>query len=252
LKQIVLVRHATAVETGPRGSDFHRRLKKRGRREALLMAERLATFIARPDLLLSSPADRALETAVAFGNRFGISAGEIVQREQLYGGLLPDEFLRIVQALDDRRKTVLVFGHDPSFSEFAALLAEPFNDLIPKAGFVVIDLPRRSWRAIRSGDGSVAAFERPPAPDVQKRMEAEIADRLAGTIRGVVFGALRKFDIPENPDVVKAVARAAARVTKSVLPMAIASAGTSESPVNRPARARGRALQARKRKAEGS
>jgi hypothetical protein len=34
MKRIVLVRHATAVDVGPKGSDFHRRLKKRGRREA--------------------------------------------------------------------------------------------------------------------------------------------------------------------------------------------------------------------------
>ena len=39
------------------------------------------------------------------------SADAIVQREELYGGLLPEEFLRIVHLLDDRESSVFVFGH---------------------------------------------------------------------------------------------------------------------------------------------
>ncbi len=244
MKRLVLVRHATAVETGPRGSDFHRRLKKRGRREALLMAERLATMASAPDLLLSSPADRALETARVFAERFGVGETAIEQREQLYGGLLAEEFMRLVRTLDDRHQCVFVFGHDPSFSEFAGLLAADFNELIPKAGYVVIDVPRRTWRTLRGGDGTVAAFERPPAPGVQKRMEAELRDRLAGSIRTRVFGALREFGVQEDPDVVRVVARSASRVTRAVLPAAIAAAeraGTRKRrSAGKPARRAGR------------
>jgi phosphohistidine phosphatase len=225
LKRIVLVRHATAVETGPQGSDFHRRLKKRGRREASLMAERLAALGGTPDLILTSPADRAVETARAFAERFAVPETAIELREQLYGGLLADEFLRLVQSLDDRRQCVFVFGHDPSFSEFAALLVRGFTERIPKAGCLVIDVPRKNWRALRPGDGSVVAFERPPAPDVQKRIEADLDESIAASIRTAVFAVLRGFDVPAGPDVVRVVARAASRVAKAALPAAMAAGG---------------------------
>ena len=90
MKRLILVRHATAVDKGPEGSDFHRRLKKRGKREAMLMADRVASMVEVPDQMFSSPADRALETAQLFAERLGIPAGNVALREELYGGLLPE------------------------------------------------------------------------------------------------------------------------------------------------------------------
>jgi len=229
MKRIVLVRHATAVDVGPKGSDFHRRLKKRGRREALIMADRIAGSLGAPDLIVSSPADRAVETARAFVERMDIPADRVVVREQLYGGLLPEEFLHIVREFDDAHATVMIFGHDPSFSEFAAFLAPGFKELIPKAGVVAIAFDRKSWHALSAGDGNLAAFERPPAPEDQKRIEDDLIDRLAMEIRTAVFAAMRGFEVPENRDVVKAVARASARLARAVRPFAASGAASSPS-----------------------
>jgi phosphohistidine phosphatase len=221
MKRIVLVRHATAVETGPQGSDFHRRLKKRGRREAAIMADRTAAITGTPDLMVTSPADRAADTARAFADRLGYPIERVVVREQLYGGLLPEDFLRIINDLDDAHASVMIFGHDPSFSEFAAFLVRGFSDLVPKAGVVVIDVDRKSWKRVRAGDGSLVAFERPPAPELQRRIEEDLVESIARELRGATFSALASFGIPENREVVKAVARAAVRVAKAVRPYAV-------------------------------
>jgi len=220
MKRIVLVRHATAVDVGPKGSDFHRRLKKRGRREAAFMADRIATNLGKPDLLMTSPADRALETARAFAERLGITTEAMIVREQLYGGLLPDEFLRIVAELDDAHDTVMIVGHDPSFTEFAGYMAQDFKESIPKAGVVALDFDVESWAAVKPSDGALAAFEKPPATEVQKRIEEDLLDRLSAEIRAAVFAAVKSFGVPENSDVVKSVARASARVAKAVRPFA--------------------------------
>ncbi len=224
MKRIVLVRHATAVDVGPKGSDFHRRLKKRGRREAAIMADRFATTLGKPDLVITSPADRALETARAFVERLGLSTDAMVVREQLYGGLLPDEFLRIVVELDDAHDSVMIVGHDPSFTEFAGYLLPDFKESIPKAGVVVMDFECTSWSAVSPGDGALAAFEKPPAAEVQKRIEDDLLDRLSAEIRTAVFAAVRSFGVPEHRDVVKSVARASARVAKAVRPFAASGA----------------------------
>lgn len=224
MKRLILVRHATAVDTGPEGSDFHRRLKKRGRREALLMAERVEAVVGVPDLLLSSPADRALETAKVFIARLGIPADRLQLREHLYGGLLPEEFLLVVQGLSDRASTVMVFGHDPSFTEFASFLIPGFRAAIPKAGVLVVDIERAKWRSVRAGDGRAGLFARPPEPDVQKRMEEDVLDRLVIAIRGAVYAALREVGIVETQEVVKVVARASARMARELRPFAKAAA----------------------------
>jgi len=89
MKRLILVRHATAVDRGPEGSDFHRGLKKRGKREAQVMAERMAPVLGTPDQIFSSPADRALQTARIFADRLGVPAERVVLREELYGDSCP-------------------------------------------------------------------------------------------------------------------------------------------------------------------
>jgi phosphohistidine phosphatase len=246
MKRIVLVRHATAVDVGPKGSDFHRRLKKRGRRESAIMADRIATTLGTPDLLVTSPADRALETARAFAERLGITAEAMIVREQLYGGLLPDEFLRIVVELEDAHDTVMIVGHDPSFTEFASYMAPEFKESIPKAGVVALDFDVKSWSAVSPGQGVLAAFEKPPSTDVQKRIEEDLLDRLSAEIRMAVFTAVKTFGVPENRDVVKSVARASVRVAKAVRPFAASETAPAKTAAKGPRRAEGKSNKQRR------
>ena len=248
MKRIVLVRHATAVDVGPKGSDFHRRLKKRGRREAAIMADRIATTLGQPDLVVTSPADRALETARAFAERLGLSTDSLIVREQLYGGLLPDEFLRIVVEFDDAHNTVMVVGHDPSFTEFAGYMAPDFKESIPKAGVVAMDFDVKSWGAVKPGEGALAAFEKPPATEEQKRIEEDLLDRLSAEIRTAVFAAVKSFGVPENRDVVKSVARASVRVAKAVRPFAASEGAEAKSAAKGPKRAQPRAVRTQRRR----
>jgi len=220
MKRLILVRHATAVDEGPKGSDFHRRLKKRGRREAQLMAERVAALVGVPDQVFSSPADRALETAQVFAERLGVPAERVALREELYGGLEPDGFLHIVQGFDNRVKNVMVFGHDPSFTEFAAHLIPGFRESIPKAGVLVIEIDRPRWSSVRPGDGRMVHFERPPAPDDQKRMHEDLLDRLVVAIRSGILSGVRDFGLENSREVTRLVARTSTRLARDLRPFA--------------------------------
>ena len=216
MKRLILVRHATAEDEGPKGSDFHRKLKKRGRREAQLMADRVASFVGIPDQMFTSPADRALETAQVFAERLGVSAEKVAQREELYGGLDPDDFLHVVQRFDDRAKNVMVFGHDPSFTEFATHMIPDFGDSIPKAGVLVMEINRPKWSAVRAGDGRIVLFERPPAADEQKRMHEDMLDRLVVAIRSGILSSVREFDLGNSREVTRVVAHASTRLARDL------------------------------------
>ncbi len=220
MKRLILVRHATAVDKGPEGSDFHRRLKKRGKREAMLMADRVASMVEVPDQLFSSPADRALETARLFAERLGIPVEHVALREELYGGLEPGDFLHIVQRFDNRANNVMVFGHDPSFTEFASYMIPDFRHSIPKAGVLVMDIDRPRWRAVRAGDARAVHFERPPAEDVQKRVDADLMDRLVVAIRSGILAGVRGFGLENSRDATRLVARASTRLARDLRPFA--------------------------------
>ena len=230
MKRLILVRHATAVDKGPEGSDFHRKLKKRGRREALLMAERIAALVEVPDQIYSSPADRALETARVFVERLGVPAERVALREELYGGLLPEEFLRIVHRFDNHAGTVMVFGHDPSFTEFAAYMIAGFSSAIPKAGVLVMEIDRPRWRSVRPGDARKLHFERPPAPDVQKRMDEDVMDRLVVAIRSGILSGIRGLALENSREVTRLVARASTRLARELRPFSRTTAIESVTP----------------------
>jgi len=220
VKRLILVRHATAVDKGPQGSDFSRRLKKRGRRESEVMAARARVLIDVPDQLFTSPADRALETARIFAEHLEVPAERVTLREELYGGLLPEDFLHIVQRFDDQLLSVMVFGHDPSFTEFAGYMIPDFRDAMPKAGVLVMDIDRPRWRDVRAGDGRMAHFERPPGPDVQKRIDEEVLERLVVAIRQGVISSTRELDLGNSREVTRLIARMSAKLARDLRPFA--------------------------------
>jgi phosphohistidine phosphatase len=254
LKRLILVRHATAVDKGPEGSDFHRRLKKRGRRESLLMAARLRSLVDVPEQLFTSPADRALETARLFAEELEIPSERVGLREELYGGLLPEEFLHIVQRFDNKLSSVAVFGHDPSFTEFAAYLIPSFTDSIPKAGVLVIEIDRSRWKSVRAGDGRLAHFERPPAHDVQKQIDEDVLDRLVVAIRQGILSATRDLDLANSREVARLIARLSTRLARDLRPFARSTMrAVAAEAVSKPAiKSRGgRAAQTRRGKQRG-
>jgi len=220
MKRLILVRHATAVDRGPEGSDFHRGLKKRGKREAQVMAERMAPVLGTPDQIFSSPADRALQTARIFADRLGVPAERVVLREELYGGLLPDEFLHIVHRFDDGAGTVMVFGHDPCFTEFAAHMIPNFSDSIPKAGVVVMEIARSTWRTVHAGDARLVQFERPPAKDDPKRSKKGTTDRMVLALGSGILAAVLESGVENSREVTRLVTRAATRLARDLRPFA--------------------------------
>jgi phosphohistidine phosphatase len=165
MRRIILVRHAKAKAATGGGSDFARPLRKKGKREARTMAEWYGGIAEPPDAFLSSPADRALETARIFAKVLGYPPGRIVLDDGLYDGPAPDVFLEALAALDNAKSSVMVFGHNPEFSEFANYLVEGFEDNLPKASVFGVSLDCRSWRRIPRGRWEVELYESPGGLD---------------------------------------------------------------------------------------
>lgn len=113
----LLVRHSRAIQEEPGITDAERYLTSDGRALARRVAERLREHGVQPDLMVSSPLARAIQTADLLAEGMGyLGAIEIVP------ALTPGVPLRVVTAaLSGLRSKVLVaVGHEPQISSLAA------------------------------------------------------------------------------------------------------------------------------------
>ncbi|MDE2148926.1 MAG: histidine phosphatase family protein [Gammaproteobacteria bacterium] len=160
MRRLTLIRHAKAVPAGPGQPDFDRPLAQRGQRDARRMAEHLLDRFERPLWLVSSPAPRALATARHYAEALDMPDSGITHEPRIYEAGAGD-LLALVNALSDRQGHVLLFGHNPGFSELGALLAaEPFADLPTGAvATLVFDVWR--WAAVTPGSGRLLRWLAP-------------------------------------------------------------------------------------------
>lgn len=154
--QLILVRHAKSSWDHAGVSDFDRPLNDRGRRDAPAMGRRLLGLGIVPERIVSSPALRAISTARLLAQELEIPLDDIQLREPIYDASVK-ALLGVVHGLDAQGPVLLV-GHNPGISEFAATLARcPFTDM-PTCGVAVIDLEVREWGEVKARTGRVRQY----------------------------------------------------------------------------------------------
>lgn len=152
IKDLFLIRHAESNH--PLGiNDFDRPLNDKGYMEAGEMGDKLANYALRPELLISSPAKRALSTATIFAEKLHIPAFQIQLKNMIYeanASLL----LSIINRLPEQFNRVALFGHNPGITEFAGYLSGTYIQNIPTAGIVHIRFIT-DWKMISAGSGKI-------------------------------------------------------------------------------------------------
>ncbi|BBO78363.1 phosphohistidine phosphatase SixA [Desulfosarcina widdelii] len=155
-----LVRHAKSSWKDPRLSDHQRPLNKRGKKAASEMARRLKRLGVKPDVIVSSDARRALDTAAAMAEGLGLSKEVVRPMPELYGAA-SKEILEIVLRFDDNWQQVMVVGHNPGFTELANRFYPHFIANVPTAGVVELRFDAPSWRHIRRDNLEFSRFDFP-------------------------------------------------------------------------------------------
>jgi phosphohistidine phosphatase len=158
MKKIILVRHGKAEDGSPEISDFERSLTLKGKIISRLMARELMEREKTPGIILTSPAFRALETALIFAGEFGLSSDEIVLNSSLYSDINLKDLKDLLSDIDADTEIVTMFGHNPSFSEIADSLSKDGCDLIPKSGVVCISFNITEWHELKQKKGKTDYF----------------------------------------------------------------------------------------------
>jgi phosphohistidine phosphatase len=128
MKTLFLIRHAKSSWDDTALPDKDRPLSDRGRRDAPKMGKRLAKRDVKPDLILSSPARRALKTAKIIAKKLDYKRKNIVVEDRLYSGAVHD-LLNVVQKLGDKLERVMLFGHNPELTELAHRLSSEITHM---------------------------------------------------------------------------------------------------------------------------
>lgn len=160
MRLLTLIRHAKSSWEYPELSDFERPLNERGRQDAPLMADKVRKYPPKPDRLVSSPALRAITTAHVFAEVLGLSHEDIVLVPKIYEASA-STLLRIVRGLDDGDRHVMLFGHNPGFSELAHLLGPCNFDELPTCAIARFELDIKTWDDVSEDCGRLVRYGYP-------------------------------------------------------------------------------------------
>ena len=112
MKTLYLVRHAKSSWKYPNLDDFERPLNKRGRKNAPFMGTILKKLKVAPDLIISSPTNRATMTARIFADKISYPLEKIHYRESIYE-CRANAFIHVIEHLDDVGNKAMLIGHNP-------------------------------------------------------------------------------------------------------------------------------------------
>jgi phosphohistidine phosphatase len=163
MKTLFLVRHAKASPKNLPIEDFDRPLYDRGTTDAMEMGKKMGKEHILPQLMVSSPANRAIATARHIASGIGYPLEEIVKADNIYEASRKD-LLNLVKGLPDRFQSVLLAGHNPGFSELCNYLAGTSVSL-PTCAVVQIDMAINSWSEAHESCGKIMLFYYPGSGD---------------------------------------------------------------------------------------
>jgi phosphohistidine phosphatase len=160
MKTLYLVRHGKSSWKYPNLDDFERPLNKRGRKNVPFMGRILKKLKVAPDLVISSPANRAAMTARMIAAAINYPLENIRYSEAIYE-FSEKALIHVVKQIDDAVNEAMVVGHNPALTGAANTIADQPISNIPTGGIFCVDLDISSWADISEHCGRLKFFEFP-------------------------------------------------------------------------------------------
>ncbi len=160
MKKLTLIRHGKSSWDNPSLSDWERPLKIRGKKDALLIGNKLYKEKIIPDKIISSSAKRAHNSAKGIAKCLKYPVSKIAITDDIYlVGML--QLVHFVQNLKNKWKHVFIFGHNPFFTEFSNLYGKTQILNLPTTGVYQISFKCGKWADISLDNGKNTFFLAP-------------------------------------------------------------------------------------------
>ncbi len=161
MKKIIFVRHGRAEEQGDSFPDFERSLTTRGKLISEQMALVLRGKTDDPGLFITSPAFRAYETALVFARVFKKDPDAVLLRNNLYNRASLNYFADMLEEIPEEVNSIILFGHNPAFTEIPDRLSKDGCDFLPKSAVVCLSFRTDSWKEVMHEKGRIDYFLKP-------------------------------------------------------------------------------------------
>ena len=160
MKKLYLVRHAKSDWEYKQLRDNERPLNERGLREAPEMAQfLLKNKKLKPDLIISSPANRAYHTALIFANVLGYQLDKIILSNKIYEGGT-NGIIQLIQTVDNNVSELILFGHNPDFTTLVEHFSgKPIGEMVT-CSVAGLSFNITNWADIHNNKGKLLWYER--------------------------------------------------------------------------------------------
>jgi phosphohistidine phosphatase len=125
-----------------------------------MMGRRLAEQGVEVELMISSPATRAMVTAEAIAEALDYACGGIVSEERLYEADA-EEILTVIEEQDAWIDQLMVVGHNPGLTALVNILSRSDVENVPTCGVVELTYDAERWTEIAEVRPVQVAFDYP-------------------------------------------------------------------------------------------
>ena len=158
MKKLFIIRHAKSDWDDSSLDDFDRPLNKRGQKDAPFMGQLLANKNIQPDLILSSPALRAITTSQLIAKEVNYDKA-ITPNQYIYEAYVTS-LQEIIEYIHDSNDTVFLVGHNPGVSALAYMLCG-LKENLPTCAVVEIEFNCNSWMDANKENSKLISYDYP-------------------------------------------------------------------------------------------
>lgn len=144
MKTLYIARHAKSSWDHPGLEDYQRPLMEKGKKKMKYVVDYLQKKNVQLDMIMSSHAERAFETAKIIAHGINYPENAIVISKNIYYGNA-DTMLDSFYDLSDDVNSIMFVGHNPTLTYFANYFLDKKIDNLPTSAIVCVEFETNKW-----------------------------------------------------------------------------------------------------------
>lgn len=161
MKRLVFVRHSIAEDSNKSTDDFSRNLTPKGFERINKVLQKIEPALIHNAILLTSTANRCVQTCNLFAQHFNIPSDRIIQESFLYSCFREHSFYYFLEEAATNQTNVWIFGHNPMLSNLTEQLLNKKFYSLPKCAVVAFKSTANAWIEVNHENTELIHFINP-------------------------------------------------------------------------------------------
>ena len=150
MKELVILRHAKS-NNEYLVDDIDRPLSTNGIQRIVKISKKMRIFFKNTDIIISSPANRALHTAQLMMRELNYNYDKLIVDRRLYT-FYANDLINYIHRLDNQWSKVILVGHNPAFTELVNHFSIKKIIHLRTAGLAKITFESNDWESLPQGE----------------------------------------------------------------------------------------------------